>query len=261
MGAVELRIAVAGGVCGNQRQIAGIGQIDQRGFSSLLGRIIAPGDLDVEPIREQRLKCIAIGPRRILPRFGQQPHQRALARASQADQPLAAPFKIGQSDVRFQLQWPSEVRSADQMAQVVPAGIVLGIERQPVNRPAGIAQHPQQRPDDRLDPRLTRCPGKGHCRIEPVTVRNRDRRKGPLLRQLGNRFGINRPFEHRIARQHTQRDEGFKGHGPTLGRAAQIRKSRSGIFSTGPRQFGEFRLGKLAVMWFPSRILREGDRI
>src|SRR3546814_5152111 len=53
--------------------------------------------------------------------------------------------------------------------------------------------------------------------VEPVTVGDRDRRKPPLARSLCNGFGVDRPFEHRVAGKDAKRNEGAVGHRGTLG--------------------------------------------
>ena len=68
----------------DQRQVAGIGQRDQRLFRGFLHRIVAPGDLDIEPFGKQPLQPLAIGLGRVLLALGQQPRQRALARAAES---------------------------------------------------------------------------------------------------------------------------------------------------------------------------------
>jgi hypothetical protein len=47
MRGMDMRIGEIGGVGGNQRQIAGIGEVDQRRFRRVLSRYIGPGELDI----------------------------------------------------------------------------------------------------------------------------------------------------------------------------------------------------------------------
>jgi hypothetical protein len=48
--------------------------------------------------------------------------------------------------VRLELERTIEMRAADQVAQVLPAGLVLGIERQVVDRPLGLRATPSSVP-------------------------------------------------------------------------------------------------------------------
>ena len=122
-------------------------------------------------------------------------------------------FQLLQRDVRIEFERAIEVRSGDQMAQILPAGLVLGVERQAVDRPVGRAPNPQQAADNRLDSRIARHAGKsGHC-VKTVAVGNRNGRKGAFLGQFDHRLGIDRSFEHRIAGHNAQGDETGVGHG------------------------------------------------
>src|SRR3546814_16260684 len=53
--------------------------------------------------------------------------------------------------------------------------------------------------------------------VEPVTVGDRDSRKPPLARSLCNGFGVDRPFEHRVAGKDAKRNEGAVGNRGSLG--------------------------------------------
>ncbi len=121
-------------------------------------------------------------------------------------------FEIGQRDVWRKLERPVEMGAADEMAQVGPARGVLRIKRQVVDHIALAARNAKQGADDRLHPFADARLGKRHRAVKPVAVADGDRRKAALLGQARNGLGIDRPFEHRIARQHAQRDEGGKGH-------------------------------------------------
>ncbi len=78
---VEAGVGEAGGVGRDQRQVACISEIDQRRLGGLLDRLTAPRQLDVETIAEQRLQTVGIARGMLRLPFGEQPGQRALARA------------------------------------------------------------------------------------------------------------------------------------------------------------------------------------
>jgi hypothetical protein len=59
----ERRVGEAAGIGRDQRQVAGIGEVDQRRLRRGLDRVAAPGQLHVEPVAEQRLQPVGIGRR------------------------------------------------------------------------------------------------------------------------------------------------------------------------------------------------------
>src|SRR3546814_8649250 len=58
MRGVEIRLGVTDRVGRDQRQVAGIGKVDQRVFGGRFHRIITAHDLDIEPVREDLLKLV-----------------------------------------------------------------------------------------------------------------------------------------------------------------------------------------------------------
>ena len=217
---VEVAFGEIGRVGRHQRQVARIGEVDQRLFRRFLDRVVAPGDLDVEPVAEQRPQPIGIGAGRVMPRLGQEPRQRTLARTGQRDQAVGMAFEVCQQHVRITFERTIQVRAADEMAEVVPAGLVLRIERQPVDRAAILTGYRQRRADNRLHARVAATAGEGDRAVEAVAVGDGDRREAALLGQLGDRFRIDRPFEHGIARKHAKRHERSVRHAPTLAASA-----------------------------------------
>ena len=133
MSGVEARFGEIGRIASNQRQFASIGEIDQPGLARRLDRIASTGDLDIEPVTEQGFQSFAVTLRRFLPVFSQQPRQRALARAGEADQAFAAPFQHRKRNMRLQMLRTIEMGGGHEMAQILPSRLVLGIERQPVD--------------------------------------------------------------------------------------------------------------------------------
>ena len=98
---VELGVGISGRIGRDQRQVARIGQLDQRRFGRLLDRIAAAAELDIEPAREQRLEPVEIVVRGRRLALGEQPRQRALAAAGQRDQAVGAPFQRVEGDMRL----------------------------------------------------------------------------------------------------------------------------------------------------------------
>ena len=215
---VHMRFGEIGGIGRHQRQVARIGEIDQRRFGALLDRIAAPCQFDIEPVGEQRLQAVEQGLGMTLLAFGKQPRDRAFARTGEGDQPIGAAIKVADPDVRFKFERAFEMRLRNEMAQIVVPRLVLRVERQVIDllafRPlvAAGARHAQQRADDRLHAFGLAGIGEHYRAIKPVTVGDRDSGKAAFLRQLGHRLRIDRPFQHGIGRQDTERDEGLEGH-------------------------------------------------
>jgi len=101
--------------------------------------------------------------------------------------------------VTHQLERPFEVRLADEMAEVVPPRLILRVKRQVIDELGTLPDDAKQRPDEGLDAVFLARLGEGHRAIQTVTVTDGDRREAPLLRQARDGFGVDGPFEHRIA--------------------------------------------------------------
>src|SRR3546814_15434916 len=72
----------------DERQRARIGQVDQRRLGRLFGGVAAPREFYIEPSAEQGFELLDIIIGRGLLLVGEQPRERALAAAGQADQPV-----------------------------------------------------------------------------------------------------------------------------------------------------------------------------
>ena len=138
----------------HDRQVARLRQPQQPGLAALLDGVIGAGNLDIEPAREQLHQHIGI----ILDRlpFGEQPRQRAIGTAGQAEEAIGSPLEIRQPYMRV-IGWLNpKMRLADQRDEIAIAGGVLGIEHQRIidwprqrgTRPRALDS--DQRADDRL---------------------------------------------------------------------------------------------------------------
>jgi hypothetical protein len=123
----------------------------------------------------------------------------------------------------------------DERAQIVIAGLVLGIERQPVERkgPVGTAgaRERQHRSDDRLDALFQAGVGERHRRVEAVPVGQRHGRKIQPFGMLGDRRRLDRAVQHGVAGEDTKRDV-RRGHRSVMVPAAPLGKRSSGLFHT-----------------------------
>ncbi len=229
----------------HERQIALVRELDQRAFRCIFDRIAAPRELDVEPPGEQGLEPVELGLGMIPLAVGEQPRQRAFARPGECDQTLGAPFQVGGRDMRFEFERPVEMRLADEVAEVVVPRLVLRIERQVIDLLAlRIPRHPEQRADDRLHALVHARLGEHDRAVEPVAITDRDCWKAALLGQLGDRLGVDRPFEHRIRRQHAQGNERGKWHGCNM-------RTETGFAKVECRCFPLFVAGSTVVRYFP----------
>ena len=137
MGGVEAGIGVSGGVGGDDRQIAHIGEVDQRLLRRLLDRVTAADQLDVEPLREQRLQMVEIGFGLVDLPIGDEPRQRALGACGERDQAVARFLERRESNMRVFADGTVEVGRRHERAQVRIARVILGQQHQPVE--AGLA--------------------------------------------------------------------------------------------------------------------------
>ena len=153
MRGMEARVGVSGRIGRDQRQVPLEGKIDQRLFRCLLDRVVAADDLDVQPIREDRLQTVEIDLRLVLLAIGKKPGERALRARGQRDQALARLLQGREGNVRVQLDRTIQVRRRDEMAEVAVALLVLRQQHEPVDRRAARLRRPrngEHRADDRL---------------------------------------------------------------------------------------------------------------
>ncbi len=235
---VERAFGKAGRVGGDERKIAGVGQIDQRFFGSFFLRIVAAGDFDVEALGEEFLKPVEIGFCRGLLLACKQSHQRALTGGGQADQAIGVAHKVCQHDMRIEFQRAIQMRAADEMAEIVVSSGILRIKRQPVNRrgrgaETGGGPFPfwpgdgKHRADDRLHAHILARLGIGDTAVKAVAVGDGCGGKSTFGRRLGDGLRIDRAIQHRVGREDAERDEGGVGHGSqSRKKAAHLREAR-----------------------------------
>jgi len=126
------------------------------------------------------------------------------------------------ADYALLLDRSAEMRRRHQRAQIVVARIVLRIERDPVDQrraarqPLPRPRHAEQSTDDRLDARRLARIAKGHDAVQPIAIRDRNRRKTPLTRRFRDRLGLDRPLQHGETGKDAQGNKGAIGHLITL---------------------------------------------
>ncbi len=214
---MEMRFGKAGRVGCYQRQVAGIGEIQQVRLRLSLYGIEPTTDFDIETVGKECFQPLCIGKRGFGLILRKQAGQRAFAARGQRDQAVGPPLQHVQVDMRHFLQRPVEMRHGDQRAQIVIARLILRIERQPVmdrRRIGGTPrpQHAQHRADQRLDALALACVGKGHRAIKAVAIRDGGGGEAERPRLLGDLLGIDRPFQHGVGGEYAKRDESGVGH-------------------------------------------------
>ena len=133
------------------------------------------------------------------------------------DQAIAVRCELFKRDVRWLFNRTIKMCCGNKPAEIVIPNFVLRIERQPVIGrwyavgPIG-PRNAQQAANDRLHPGGSAGIGKWHRAVKPVAVNNGCRRKAKQLGALGNIFGVNRAFEHRVSGENPQRDKGGVCH-------------------------------------------------
>ncbi|MCY1170735.1 hypothetical protein D9M73_108220 [compost metagenome] len=201
----------------DQRQIAVIGEIEQRRFGLAFDLVEPPGQLDIEPVGEQRLQAIGISQRALRLILGEQPRQAAFAPGGEREQAVGMPLQRREIDMRREFQRPIKMRARHQYAQVAIAILILRIEREPVDhRCGGVrhvgAAHAQHRADHRLHPRRARGIAKRHRCVQAIAVGQGGGGKAQFLRALGNRLGLDRAVEHGVGREDPKGYERGMGH-------------------------------------------------
>ena len=232
---VHARIGEEHIVGGDQRQVPGIGQLDQRPLDLVLLVQEVPLQLDIEPVGKQSLEPAQHGLRIAAAPLQQQPAHAALQAPGERDQAFRPSLHVVQGDLRCLLAGTVEEGLADQAHQIAVAGLVLGNQGKLVRQNVAPADHPQSAPlgidrapdvelhaDDRLHA-LARGRHREFQRAEHIAaVGHRDRRHAVLLRQLHQLLGVNRPLRQGIGGMHTEMDEIGVGHAGASGGIADL---------------------------------------
>jgi hypothetical protein len=150
---------------------------------------------------------------------GEQSRDRAFRAGSERDQAIAKSSQPIQRDVRIQLDGPVEVRGGHQLAEVGIALIILGKQREPVDRCAAAdLRRPcdtQHGTDDRLHALGETGVAERHRRVKPVTIDQRDSREAEPRRALRDRLRLHRSFQHGEGGEDSERNERLI-HGSTM---------------------------------------------
>ncbi len=231
------RLQEAGRVGCDDRQPFCMGERQEAMFARLFDRVAGAGDFDEQPVAEQLLQAPGeLGGLVGLP-LCQQAGERAVRCARQCKQAFGA---AGQP---VELALPFHVCSGDEAEQVLPAGLVLGVEDEVVDRRLRTGaqasgrerSHDRQHgADDRLDAFVHAGFGKGHGRKQRAAICKADRRQAALRSLPGERLHLDGRFEHRETALDPERND----HGWTVATAARWRKGVCKRFMGTTRRTG-----------------------
>lgn len=202
-------------VGGHQRQLLGIGQVDQGRFGGALFAKSMALQFDIEsagkhyrqPV-EQRRSCIRLP-------VEEQGVDRAAGTAGQRDQPLRMFAQQRRFDMRPVARLGLEIGGAEELGEVAISRLVLHQKRQ-VRRLLAAALmgrrrrhqlHRQKRADNGLDSGLGQGVGNFIDAEKVVAVGDGDGGHAALHRQRRQLLGPNRAFQQRISTFHPEMDE------------------------------------------------------
>ena len=200
-------------VCGDEREVTVVGQLDQRCLCPLFHLVTTASQLDVKPFGKQLLKFLQQDLCMALLSLGQKLRQRALACPAECYEPTGVAIKIGQADMGFELERAFQMGAADEMAEIVVPLLVLRVEWQVVDLLAfAIPRNTKKGPDDRLDALRLAGVREHDCAVKAVAIGNGDSGKAAFLGQFGHRLRVNRTLQHGVGGEDAERDEGLERH-------------------------------------------------
>ena len=226
MGLVHVLVGEETLIGRDQRQILGIGQIDQLALDLVLVLKEMSLQFDVEPPRKQT--CQTVEHRRGIGLAARQEHapDSPFEPRRQGDQPVGHTGQIFDRDLRFLLAGALHIGPADDPHEVPVAGLGLHEQNQLIGRDVLAADDPQPAPprlgrspdleldaDDRLHPGLHGRDRKFQRAEQVAGIGHRDRRHRLGLRQLRQILRLNRPLGERVGAVDAQMDEGRMRHG------------------------------------------------
>ena len=216
----------------DQRQVRRVGERQQLRLDRRILAHPLAGDLDIEPVAEDRLEPGAGRFRRIILSGRQVPAERTV-RAGERDQAFGMSRDRVAGDMGRRPGLDGQEGPGRQRQQVPVPGLVLGQQHEPVERVALEAVRIRRLEGDRqlaADDRLDAGPGAGLGEFERaeqiVGVGDRHRRHAVRFAERRDVRDLERPFGQRIGGMNPEMDEVGVGHG------------RSGAAGWGSRSVG-----------------------
>ena len=224
VGVVVLALGEVRLVGGHERNVAGIGELDQRAFGDALARRAVALQLHVKPVAEQFLQRRAAGGGEVGLAGQDRGVERAARPAGERDQAVGHPFEPGKLQMRLFVRRGLQERARAELHQAAIARLAGGQQHDPRQRPhlAGeprvarlVAEIERQgAADDRLDAIARKLFGELERPEHVVGVGQRQRRLVVRLGELGKPADDQRAFEQRISGMHVQMHEArISGHG------------------------------------------------
>ena len=224
VGVVVLALGEERLVGGDERNVPGIGQLDQRAFGGALARRAVALQLHVEPVAEQLLQRGAARGGEIGLAGDDRRIERAARPAGERDQAVGRPVEPGKLQMRLLVRRGFEEGPRAELHQAAIARLAGGEQHDPRQGPhlSGepriarlVAEIERQRAaDDRLDAVAGELFGEFERPEHVVGVGQRQRRLVIRLGEFGEPADGQRAFEQRIGGMHVQMHEaGIGGHG------------------------------------------------
>ena len=208
----------------DQRQVALVGELDERPLDPALRVLAVALQFEVQPAVEQALQPVEHVRRRRRLAGRQKPTDGAARAPGQRDQPRGRAFQLGHRQSSHRSQFELEMGTAHQPHQVDVAFLALDQQGQPVDRrqlapsrDAALLLAPQAEiaTDDRLHAALGGILGKFQRAEEVVAVGDGDRRHRLALGERDDLVDLVRPLGERVGGTNLEMDEISDGHGPS----------------------------------------------
>ena len=199
----------------HQGQVVLVGQVDQRRLDGLFHRQFVAHELHIKATGDTAGQTLQHFLRRRPLPFGQQAAHCPGGPAGQRDQPPVMDLQLLQTHLRIVCGISVQVGQAQQLEEVLIAGLILDQQHQLVRLPsiASLPADVQLAADDGLNAGRRRRLGKFHGAEQVVGVGHRHGGHGHALAQAGQTADLNRPFRKGVGGMDAKMDETRIGHG------------------------------------------------
>ena len=216
----------------HQRQVMGVGEVEQFLLDALLGLLAVAHQLDIEPPGKQRRELTQRGFGRFVLPLRQQPADTARRPGGERDQPVAMAVEQTHRHLRRIAGRGFQKGPADQFQQIAIAGLGLHQQHQLVglrlrHRPVGHGAAPLLLPrdgqlagDDRLHARILGRQGEFQRAEQIAAIGDRHRRHALTAAEVDQLLDLDGAFGQRVGRMDAQMDEIGVRHGRMIPQVA-----------------------------------------
>ena len=216
----------------HQRQIVGVGEVEQFLLDALLGFLAMAHQLDIEPAGKQRRKLAQRGLSRVVLPFCQQPPDAPRRSAGQRDEAVAMAVQQTHGHLRRIAGRGFQKGPADQYQQIAIAGLGLHQQHKLVglrlrHRPVDDGAVPLLFPrngelaaNDRLHARILGRQGEFQCAEQVAGIGDRHRRHPLAAAEIDQLLDLDGAFGQRVGRMDAEMDEIGVGHGRMIPQVA-----------------------------------------